>query len=150
MLVWSMLRLTALRRAAYQPSHVLSRTGPAFRQMATSTKPRKPGVATDDELASFVSTHQTNVVVVDARNSNFTVEPGDEKTAAIAPLGGPTRPRTVNLPYDRANKSMDLAPLEPVGPPWDELPAHFFFFLLSLTEFLIFASSCWLMVKTRR
>ena len=40
---------------------------------------RKPGVATDDEFDAFLATHdRSRIVVVDARNPDFTVEPDDE------------------------------------------------------------------------
>ena len=108
-----MLRLTALRLV--HPPSVASTFSCTHRQItrAMALRSRKPGVATDDELATFVST-QKNIVVVDARNPDFAVEPGDEKTSALAPLGGATRPRCVNLPYDRVAKALDLAPLEPL------------------------------------
>jgi rhodanese-related sulfurtransferase len=51
----------------------------------------------------------------DARNTDFAVEPGDAKHAAnIAGGVGVDRPRALNLPYDRPNKSMDLTQLEPL------------------------------------
>ena len=79
---------------------------------------RKAGVASDEEFASWMARNKVeDVVVVDARNTDFSVEPGDEKYGHggqnnIAGCEGVNRPRAVNLPYDRANKSMDLAPLE--------------------------------------
>eukprot|EP01051_Picozoa_sp_SAG22_P017389 SAG22_NODE_2672_length_2317_cov_6.085212_2_plen_175_part_00 len=111
------------RRSHHPPTFVAtgsSHTGPCWRRqqpqlLARGMSTRKPGVCTDEEMEAFVTANAAAIVVVDARNPDFSVEPGDEKTAAIAPIGsGATRPRAVNLPFDRANKSMDLGPLEPL------------------------------------
>ncbi|GMH89377.1 hypothetical protein TL16_g11438, partial [Triparma laevis f. inornata] len=76
---------------------------------------RKPGVSEPSELSSFLETWGSDkIVVVDARNIDFAIEAGDEKTNEYAPIAGTTpnyRPNAVNLPYDRPNKSMDLTPL---------------------------------------
>ena len=79
-----------------------------------STSARKAGVATDAEFAGWIDRNGIeDVVVVDARNTNFEIEPGDAKYKDnIAQQAGVHRPRAVNLPYDRVNKNMDLTPLE--------------------------------------
>jgi len=87
-----------------------------------STKPRKPGVATDEEMQLFLNKHGTSVVVVDARNKNFKLEPGDEKYAQNIAGNPPLihdddyfmkhapedRPNAINLPFDRVTKSMKI------------------------------------------
>ena len=84
---------------------------------SSSSKPRKAGVATDSEFEAFMYTFGAeNIVVVDARNPDFEQEPGDRKSDDVAPIAGTGtasyRPRTVNLVYDRANKTMPLEVLE--------------------------------------
>ena len=76
---------------------------------------RKPGVATDDEFDAFLATHdRSRIVVVDARNPDFTVEPDDETyggdagSAPISDCGTAKRPNAVNAPFDRAAKSLPL------------------------------------------
>ena len=54
-------------------------------------------------------------MVVDARNPDFGVEAGDERSHAAGPIAeteGAVRPRALNLVYDREAKSMDLAKLD--------------------------------------
>ena len=85
---------------------------------------RKAGVATDAAFAAFVAENPLeNIVVVDARNPDFSVEPGDAKWGAesTAPIAGTAagaaavpRPRAVNLVYDRVDSAMDLKPLQPL------------------------------------
>ena len=81
----------------------------------SETKPRKAGVATDDEMDAFLKKHGLeNIVVVDSRNPDFTVEPGDQRWGkdSIAPIEGTGtneyRPRTANVVFDRASKTMPL------------------------------------------
>ena len=76
---------------------------------------RKPGVATDDEFDAFLATHdRSRIVVVDARNPDFTVEPDDETyggdagSAPISDCGTAKRPNAVNAPFDRAAKSLPV------------------------------------------
>ena len=46
----------------------------------TMSSGRKAGVASDDEFASWMARNKVeDVVVVDARNTDFSVERGDEK-----------------------------------------------------------------------
>ena len=93
----------------------------SFRSMST-IKPRKTGVATDLEIQSFVKKNQGKIVVVDARNKDFELEPGDKKQAQNIAGNPPLihddeyytqhqpldRPNAINLPYDRKKKSMQL------------------------------------------
>ena len=81
---------------------------------------RKPGVASEAEFTAWMRNNKVeDVAVVDARNTDFVLEPGDEKYGPggvnnIAGCDGVSRPRSVNLPYDRIAKNMDLVPLEPL------------------------------------
>ena len=83
---------------------------------------RKAGVATDDEMKTFMDKHKGHIIVVDARNKNFNIEKGDEKYAQNIAGNPPLihddeyyaqhnpadRPRAINLPYDRVSKSLDV------------------------------------------
>ena len=71
---------------------------------------RKPGVSEPEELTAFVATAGSQLIVLDVRNPDFSLEPGDEASSAKAPIaGGPeSRPRAINCIYDRANSNMDL------------------------------------------
>ena len=96
---------------------VLQSRSTSFARCFSSEQPRKPGVATDEELDEFLAKFGTeNVVVVDARNPDFQAEPGDAKSDAVAPVSGTgtneLRPRTVNLVYDRERETMPLEVLE--------------------------------------
>ena len=86
-----------------------------FLQTSSLLMSRKPGVSDPSTLSSFVSQWgPSNIIVVDARNTDFTLEPGDAKTNSYAPIAGTqsgVRPNALNLPYDRVNKSMDLTDL---------------------------------------
>ncbi len=72
---------------------------------------RKPGVSEPSEIRSFIEAAGDNIVVVDARNPDFSTEPGDEATSAKAALGNSdgTRPKAVNIPFIRPTASMDLS-----------------------------------------
>jgi len=74
---------------------------------------RKPGVASDEEFDAFLAAAKgRGVVVVDARNPDFNVEPDDELfgsdagSAPISQCGTPSRPNAVNVPYDRSAKRL--------------------------------------------
>ena len=100
-------------RVAIQEGRVRARL-PSCRPFSAD---RKAGVASDQELEGFLAKFGAeNVVVVDARNPNFEVEPGDAKSDAVAPISGTgtpsLRPRTVNLVFDRESASMPLEVLE--------------------------------------
>ena len=72
---------------------------------------RKPGVMPPDELSTFVSDAGDKLIVVDVRNPDFAVEPGDGKSNEKAPLsacGTSARPRAINVLFDRSTNSMDL------------------------------------------
>jgi rhodanese-related sulfurtransferase len=72
----------------------------------------KAGVATVEELQEFLDkSGRANVVVVDVRNPDATVEPGDQKSLAVASLPGDNnRPQAIHLIWDRTTSSMPLPP----------------------------------------
>ena len=74
---------------------------------------RKAGVASPSELQDFIAKAGDNIVIVDARNPDFSLEAGDEITSLKAPISGfgPEcyRPKSVNIPYNRMDKDMDLS-----------------------------------------
>ena len=70
---------------------------------------RKAGVSSPEELRSFVESAGEKLLVVDARNADESVEPGDQKSLAVAPLpSADVRPKAANLVWDRESKSMPL------------------------------------------
>ena len=70
--------------------------------------------------AFFLNNKAKDIIVIDARNTDFAVEKGDAKYGAdsghkaIAGLVEGARPRALNLPFDRDTKSLPLEPLEAV------------------------------------
>jgi len=70
---------------------------------------RKPGVSEPAALAAHVEKAGDAIVIVDARNPDFSLEPGDEATNAKAPIGSAERKRCVNAPFDRKANSLDLS-----------------------------------------
>ncbi|KAL7429799.1 hypothetical protein ACHAXM_004108 [Skeletonema potamos] len=83
--------------------------------MSATSEPRKAGVASPTELQEFVSSAGSNLLVVDVRHPDPTVEPGDVKSLAVA--GFPDkesnyRPNAVNLPWSRESNSMDVPEVE--------------------------------------
>ena len=76
---------------------------------------RKAGVASPEELKAFVAQAGSRLVVVDVRNPDASVEPGDQKSLAVAPVpdaAAGVRPQGLHLIYDRNTKSMPLPPVE--------------------------------------
>eukprot|EP00539_Tryblionella_compressa_P006556 CAMPEP_0178756486 /NCGR_PEP_ID=MMETSP0744-20121128/13307_1 /TAXON_ID=913974 /ORGANISM="Nitzschia punctata, Strain CCMP561" /LENGTH=148 /DNA_ID=CAMNT_0020410645 /DNA_START=138 /DNA_END=584 /DNA_ORIENTATION=+ len=70
---------------------------------------KKPGVATLEELTSFVEAAGDKLLVVDVRNPDASVEPGDQKSLAVAGLpSSEDRPRAVHLIWDRTSNTMPL------------------------------------------
>ena len=70
---------------------------------------RKAGVSSPEELREFVQKAGANLLVVDVRNPDASVEPGDQKSLAVAPLpGNGVRPQAVSLIWDRESDSMPL------------------------------------------
>ena len=77
---------------------------------SSSTKePRKAGVASPEQLQALVDQAGDRLIVVDTRNPDASVEPGDQKSLAVAGLPSDSyRPRAVHLPWDRTTQSMPL------------------------------------------
>jgi len=72
---------------------------------------RKPGVSSPEDLSEFVAKAGDKLIIVDVRNSDFSVEPGDEKKSSFAPIGDPLRKLAVNAVFDRTTGSVNLAAL---------------------------------------
>ena len=70
---------------------------------------RKPGVSEPEQIKEFVAKAGANLIVLDARNTDFSVEPGDEATNAKAPIGASSRARAVNAPFDRKANALDVS-----------------------------------------
>ena len=47
---------------------------------------RKPGVSSPEDLAAFVKAAGDNLIVIDTRNTDFSVEPGDGKVSSSLAL----------------------------------------------------------------
>ena len=78
---------------------------------------RKEGVSSPEELKQFVEEAGERLLVVDVRNPDADVEPGDQKSLAVAALPSETnRPQAVSLIYDRESKSMPLPDAEKDAP----------------------------------
>eukprot|EP00634_Sargassococcus_sp_CCMP2135_P006465 CAMPEP_0198662434 /NCGR_PEP_ID=MMETSP1467-20131203/47411_1 /TAXON_ID=1462469 /ORGANISM="unid. sp., Strain CCMP2135" /LENGTH=160 /DNA_ID=CAMNT_0044398921 /DNA_START=68 /DNA_END=550 /DNA_ORIENTATION=- len=87
---------------AFQPA-ALART------TRTLIEARKEGVAAPEELKEFVAAAGDRILVVDVRNPDAAVEPGDQKSLAVAALPSDSfRLRAVNLVWDRDSDSMPL------------------------------------------
>jgi rhodanese-related sulfurtransferase len=70
---------------------------------------RKAGVSSPEELKDFVAKAGERLLVVDVRNPDASVEPGDQKSIVVAALPSESnRPQAVSLIYDRESKSMAL------------------------------------------
>eukprot|EP00980_Cylindrotheca_fusiformis_P029033 scaffold22701_cov123-Cylindrotheca_fusiformis.AAC.12 len=79
----------------------------------SSSSSKKPGVATPEELRDFVKSAGDKLLVIDTRNADSSVEPGDQKSFAVAPLpSAGVRPKAVNLVWDRESNSMPLPEVE--------------------------------------
>ena len=70
---------------------------------------RKAGVASPEELKAFVEAAGSKLLVADVRNPDESVEPGDQKSLAVAALPSEGfRPQAQSLVYDRNTESMPL------------------------------------------
>ena len=81
--------------------------------MSNSKEGSKPGIASVEEIQSFMKAAGDKLVVVDVRNPDATAEPGDQKSLAVAPLPDPSnnvRPKAIHLLWDRTTNSMPLPP----------------------------------------
>ena len=88
---------------------------PSLRMLSTSVEGfvRKPGVSPPADIRAFVERSNDDIVVLDARNTDFGLEPGDAKSSSRAPIAGHGgdgyRPKAVNIPFNRATKSLDVS-----------------------------------------
>ena len=74
---------------------------------------RKAGVASPEELKDFVSKAGSKLLVIDVRNPDATMEPGDQKSLAVAALpSDDNRPQAIHLVYDREISGMPLPDVE--------------------------------------
>jgi rhodanese-related sulfurtransferase len=72
---------------------------------------RKSGVASPEELREFVRAAGDSLVVIDVRDPDASVEPGDQKSLAVASLPDPAagvRPAALHLIWDREADAMPL------------------------------------------
>eukprot|EP00977_Amphora_coffeiformis_P001678 scaffold316_cov158-Amphora_coffeaeformis.AAC.2 len=70
---------------------------------------RKVGVSEPEELRAFVAEAGDSLLVIDVRNPDATIEPGDQKSMAVAALPSAShRPQARHLIWDRNAKSMPL------------------------------------------
>jgi rhodanese-related sulfurtransferase len=78
-----------------------------------SKEPPKAGVATPEELQKFVEEAGDRLVVVDVRNPDAVVEPGDQKSLQVGPLPNRddnVRPKAIHVVWDRVAESMVVPP----------------------------------------
>lgn len=70
---------------------------------------RKAGVSSPEELKTFVQEAGDSLLVIDVRNPDASVEPGDQKSLAVAALPSETvRPQAKHLIWDRNTDDMPL------------------------------------------
>ena len=73
----------------------------------------KVGVASPDKVQKFVDEAGDRLVVIDVRNPNAEVEPGDQKSLQVGPLpdkDANVRPKAIHIVWDRAAASMAVPP----------------------------------------
>lgn len=85
---------------------------------------RKPGVASNAEMRHFLEQNRdgnlSKIVIIDARNPVFSVEPSDELYGSlrgefpIADCGTEKRPNALNVPFDRTKKRLSGANAEDI------------------------------------
>lgn len=72
---------------------------------------KEPLLATPSELEEFVAKAGDALLVIDVRNPDVSVEPGDQTSLAVAALPSKTyRPHAIHLKWDRESHSMPLPP----------------------------------------
>ena len=89
---------------------------------SSSDDARKPGVASNAEMRAFLEQNQdvSKIVIVDARNPDFSVEPSDELYGSlrgefpIADCGTEKRPNARNVPFERTKKRLSGANAEDI------------------------------------
>ena len=73
----------------------------------------KAGVASPEEVQKFVDEAGDRLVVIDVRNPNAEVEPGDQKSLKVGPLpdkDANVRPKAIHVIWDRTAASMAVPP----------------------------------------
>eukprot|EP00551_Chaetoceros_affinis_P012196 CAMPEP_0203667206 /NCGR_PEP_ID=MMETSP0090-20130426/4088_1 /ASSEMBLY_ACC=CAM_ASM_001088 /TAXON_ID=426623 /ORGANISM="Chaetoceros affinis, Strain CCMP159" /LENGTH=142 /DNA_ID=CAMNT_0050531307 /DNA_START=39 /DNA_END=467 /DNA_ORIENTATION=+ len=94
-----------------------SSSGNKFHSSTIPAMTRKAGVSSPEELKKFVEDAGERLLVVDVRNPDASVEPGDQKSLAVAALPSDTnRPKAVSLIFDRESNSMPLPEVDPDTP----------------------------------
>ncbi len=84
-----------------------------FHSTSSLAMGRKAGVSSPEELKQFVQDAGSKLLVVDVRNPDATVEPGDQKSISVAGLpSDQNRPQAISLIYDRETSSMPLPDVE--------------------------------------
>jgi rhodanese-related sulfurtransferase len=89
---------------------------------SSSDDARKPGVASNAEMRHFLEQNQdvSKIVIVDARNPDFSVEPSDALYGSlrgefpIADCGTEKRPNALNVPFERTKKRLSGANAEDI------------------------------------
>jgi len=85
-----------------------SSTNRSYHRTVLSMAP-KAGVSSPDELKAFVEAAGEKLVVIDVRNPDAAIEPGDQKSLVVAGLPSETnRPQAQHLIWDRETDSMPL------------------------------------------
>lgn len=102
-------------------SNLLMSSSNTFNRLHSSSandgEPRKSGVASPEELKEFVENAGSKLLVVDVRNPDASVEPGDQKSLAVAGLPSDTfRPQAHSLIYDRETNSLPLPDVDKATP----------------------------------
>ena len=108
---------TSKPQAAAVTSKRTSRSKAATRNKMSTThdnnEPRKEGVATPEELQAFVDKAGDRLLVVDTRTTDFSAEPGDQTSLAVAGLPTETyRVKAKNLVWDRVKQTMPELPAD--------------------------------------
>jgi rhodanese-related sulfurtransferase len=104
--LFCLMMLCAVTRA-FNPAFV-SRAA-SRSALTTRFMSRKAGVSSPEELKAFVAEAGNRLIVVDVRNPDASVEPGDQKSLEVAALPSETfRPRAVHLIWDRESKGMPI------------------------------------------
>mmetsp|Transcript_26678 Transcript_26678/g.37598 ORF Transcript_26678/g.37598 Transcript_26678/m.37598 type:complete len:164 (-) Transcript_26678:115-606(-) len=99
---------TLAKSAPTRTASSIQRSNVLFYHATTMTE-RKAGVASPEELKAFVEKAGSKLIVIDVRNPDAIVEPGDQKSLAVAGLPSDTsRPQAQHLIYDRETNTMPL------------------------------------------
>ena len=101
------IMLSAFTTKAFQ-SVSLSRAARSA-SLTTRFMSRKAGVASPEELKAFVAEAGDKLLVVDVRNPDADMEPGDQKSLAVAALPSDSfRPQAVSLIWNRETNDMPV------------------------------------------